>query len=142
MEYIKTNKDLLMKYLYIIISNILIVILCNFYFKNSEYKDIFIMFIAIIFDMIIYYYKGIKSFKILLDSLVNFIIGLILMFFYKDIISFGIVLFSLFFSNNLVFIRSRLKEKFWKNTLEYILVFIINIIIIFINMCLYSILYM
>lgn len=141
MKFIKENKELILKYLYIIVSNILIVILCNFYFRNSDYKDIFILFIALIIDMIIYYYKGKRKFKFLLDIISNIIVGVLLLLFYRDSISYGIVLFSLFFSNNITFIRSRLKDNFWLNTLQYILVFFGIIFTVFVNMCIFSLIY-
>lgn len=139
MKYIKNNKELLIKYLFIIISNILIYIICNFYFKTSMYKDIITLLIVVIVDMIIYYYKGTRKFIYYLDLLTNFIIGLILMLFIKDSLSYSNALFSLFFANNIIFMRSRFSDKFLKKTLQYLMIFIYTILTMFVNLLIYNI---
>ena len=73
MKYIKENKELLFKYFLVLISNILIYFICDFYFASNKY--ILMMVIAIIVDLIIYYYMGTKVFKYYLDFIVNFIVN-------------------------------------------------------------------
>lgn len=141
MKYVKDNKELLIKYLFIIINNILIHVICSFYFKTSMYKDIVILLIVVIVDMIIYYYKGTKKFIYYLDILTNFIIGLILMLFIKDSLSYSNALFSLFFANNIIFMRSRFSDKFLKKTLQYLMIFIYTILTIFVNLLIYNIIF-
>ena len=46
------NKVLYLKYLFILISNILVYILCNFYFDT--YKYILMILITVVVDMFIY----------------------------------------------------------------------------------------
>lgn len=141
MTYLKNNKSLMMKYLLIIITNIIIYILCNFYFKASIYKDMIILLIVAIIDLIIYYYKGEKEFKFYLDLSTNFIIGLILMIFIRDSLSFSNAIFSLFFANNIIFMRSRFSDKFLKKTLQYLMIFIYTVLVMFINLLIFNIIF-
>lgn len=134
---IKKNKELLLKYLFILISNIIIFIFINYYFKSSSYKELYMLFATIIMDMIIYYYKGIKKFIWYYDFLINFIIGIILLLFIKNNLYYATVLFSLVLSNNIIFIRSRLNTNFFKRSLQYILMFINTLISVFINLCMF-----
>ncbi len=131
MKFIKENKNLLLKYLLIIVSNIIIVILSNYYFKNSYYKDLYMLFIIIIFDFIIYFYHGKVKFNYVYDFIVNIIICLSLMFI-NDKMSYFITMFNVTFSNNIVFMRSRIVDKFWIKTLQYVLIFILAVIEMFI----------
>lgn len=141
MNYIKENKEILLKYLYIIISNILLVILINFYLKNYVYKDIILLFITVIVDLIIYYYKGIKPFKIYLDIITNFIVGLILMLFIRNDLYYSYTLISIFLSNYIIFTRSRLKEKTLLKLGQYFSIIILMIINLFINLLIFNLVY-
>ena len=134
MKYIKENKELLIKYLFIIITNILLYILCGFYFKNSMYKDIILLLATVVIDMIIYHYKGIKKFNLYLDIVCNIIIGSILLFFERNMLNYSNILVSLFIANNIIFTRSRLSDNFWLKTLQYIMILISTIICMFINL--------
>ena len=138
MNFIKENKLLLTKYLFILISNILMVIICNFYFKDSLYKDIILLFIIIILNMLIYYYKEKIKFRMHLDFITNIIIGILLMAIFKDPILYGSTLFSLVFSNNIIFNRSRLKESFFKKTLQYIIMIVLTLCSLFINLLIFN----
>ena len=53
-KYIKENKKLLIKYSLIIVSNILLVILNNFYLKNNNYKNMILLFKSFISGKSIY----------------------------------------------------------------------------------------
>lgn len=134
MNYLKENKELLIKYLFIIISNILIYILSNFYFKNFEYGSIIMFLIVIAFDMFIYYYKGTKKFKIYLDIISCFVIGLILLLFIDDPIYYSCILFNLFFANNIAFMQSRKSEKVFLRGLQYLLIIFITILCMILNL--------
>ena len=131
MKYIKENKELLFKYFLVLISNILIYFICDFYFASNKY--IFMMVIAIIVDLIIYYYMGTKVFKYYLDFIVNFIVGCILIFLINDKIDYSSAVFSLVFANNIVFIRSRLSDKFIKESIQYLLMLIYSILCLFLT---------
>ena len=139
MEYIKNNKLLLLKYLFIIIINFLVYIFVNFYFNSSSYKEIIMLFSVIILDTIIYYYKEKTIFIWYYDYVVNSIVGLILMCFFRNAIDYGTVLFSIFLSNNIIFIRSRLSDKFLLKNLQYILMLINSILNLFISLLLFNI---
>lgn len=140
MKYIKENKELLLKYLFIIITNIILYIFCGFYLKNSMYKDIILLLFVVIIDMIIYYYKGKLKFNLYLDLLCNIVIGFILFIFENNMLSYSKILVSLFIANNIIFTRSRLSDKFWIKGLQYILIIVNTIICMFINlMVFYSI---
>ena len=134
MNYLKENKELLIKYLFIIISNILIYILSNFYFKNFEYSSIIMFLIVIAFDMFIYYYKGTKKFKIYLDIISCFVIGLILLLFIDDPIYYSCILYNLFFANNIAFMQSRKSEKVFLRGLQYLLIIFITILCMILNL--------
>lgn len=138
MKYIRENKLLLIKYLFILITNILMVIICNFYFKESIYKDIILLFIIIVLDMLVYYYKEKIEFKIYLDFITNILVGILLLPFFNDAILYGSTLFSLVLSNNIIFNRSRLNDKFLKKTLQYIIMFLLTLCSVFINLLLYN----
>ena len=75
MKYFRENKSLLLKYLMIIITNILLFIFCEYYFRNSEYSSIVTFMSVTIFDYIIYYYKKTKKFVVCIDILCCFIVG-------------------------------------------------------------------
>ena len=138
---IKENKELFLKYIFVLLSNILIYIFINFYFKSSSYKELYMLFSTIIIDMIIYYNKETKKFIWYYDFIINFVIGIILMIFIKDNLYYATVLFSLVLSNNIIFIKSRLNTNFFKRSLQYILMFINTLIIVFINLCIYYLIY-
>lgn len=137
MKYIKENKKILLKYLFVIITNILLYIFCSFYLKNSTYKDIIMLLIVVIVDIVIYYYKGIEKFNLYLDLLCNIIVGFILLIFERNMLSYSKILVSLFIANNIVFTRSRLSNKFWMKILQYIMILINTIICMFINLLIF-----
>ncbi len=125
------NKVLYLKYLFILISNILVYILCNFYFDT--YKYIVMILITVGVDMFICYYKKKSEFKFYLDIICNFIVGLFLLVFIKNQYDYIGALFSLFLANNVVFMRSRINDKFLKKLLQYFLIFLYSVVCIFIN---------
>jgi len=134
MKYLINNKKMLLKYIGIIISNILIYILVSFYFKKYEHNFLIMFFLCAIFDYIIYIYKGKVKFNYLLDLLVCLIIGFILNFIIKDNTIYTTVLFSLFISNNFIFMRSRINDNFFRLMLQYLMIIIITIISMLINL--------
>lgn len=142
MKYIKENKDLLLKYVMIIISNILIFILSNYYLKVfGDYSSI-IMFILIVIDgMIICYYKGTKKFKVYLDIICCFSIGLLMLLFVKDAVFYSYYIFNLFFANNIVFIQTRKSDKFFIRALQYMSIILITILCMFLNLLVYYFIY-
>ena len=139
MKYIKDNKELLIKYLLVLISNIILFILCNFYFSNSKYMTLTLLFIIIILDMIIYYYRGNKTYKWYLDIICNIVVGIILMLFIKDRLEYSNILLSIFLANNIIFMRSRYSDKIYKICIQYLMIFGYTIICMFINILLFII---
>lgn len=137
MKYIKENKKLLLKYLLIVVSNIVLCILCSFYFKTSTYKNIIMLLLVIVLDMVIYYYKEKEKFNLYLDIVCNIIVGLILLIFERNMLSYSNILVSLFLANNIVFTRSRLSNKFFMKTLQYMMILINTIICMFINLLIF-----
>ena len=79
--------------------------MCNFYFKNTEYRYLIMLGLAVIIDFIIYYYKGTKVFNTYLDFITNFIIGLILIIFCKYQLDYASICFSLIFAKFTIFIN-------------------------------------
>lgn len=141
MKYIKENKELLLKYLMIIISNIVLYILTSFYFRNYEYGSIIMFVLIVIDDYIIYNYKGTKKFKIYLDILCCFIVGLIMLFFKNDALLYSYYLFNLFFANNIVFMQSRKSEKIFNRGLQYISILLLTILCMVLNIVIYLIIF-
>lgn len=139
MKYFKENKVLLEKYLLIIIFNIILYILNSFYLKNSDIGTIVMLILVFIFDMFIYYYKGTVTFKYYLDIICNILVGLLLTIIIDDYYIYSTNILSLFISNNIVFARSRLSNKFFKRSLQYMLIFLITILCMIINLSLISI---
>lgn len=139
MNYIKERKVLLLKYLSIIVGNILLYILCNYYFNGWTYKDILLLLLVVVVDMIIYSYKEKKVCEPYLDMLTNLIVGFILMFFIDNNVVYSNVLLSIVFPNNIVFMRSRYSDKKWKKFLQYLMILIYTIISLFINVLVYNI---
>lgn len=131
------NKDLILQYLYIVISNLLLTICVNYYFKNFIYKDILLLVLVLIFDMIIYYYKGKNKFIFYLDLFVNIIIGLLILLFTNKLVDYSNILLSLFLANNIVYIRSRLSDSFIKMTLQYFMVLVYTVLGMFINIMIF-----
>ena len=141
MEYVKNNINLFKKYGLIVISNIVIFILTNYYLKNFEFKYLVMILINTLIDLLIYYYKGKVIFNKYIDYIVNIIIGLIIIFFAKNIIEYDTILFSLLFSNNIVFIRSRLSEKFIVKSSQYLLMLFNTIVVMFIDGLIFNLIY-
>ena len=139
MKYLKENKSLLLKYLLIIISNILVYILSSYYFRNFEFGSIIMFILVVIVDMLIYHYKGKKVFKVYLDILCCFIIGLLMFFLLYNVIIYSYFLFNLFFANNIVFMYSRKSEKIFIKALQYISVMLITLLCMFLNILLFLI---
>ena len=132
MKYLKDNKQLLLKYVYMFIMNILLFIICNFYFNSSQYKYLIMMLLNIISNMFIYYYKGTVKYKIYLDFILNITLSLILLLFINNTYDYCSVVFSLLFSNNIIFIRSRLSANFIKKSIQYLMMFIYSLLVLFI----------
>jgi len=131
-EWFKNNKNLLHVYLYIFISNIILCIFCNFYFRSIDFKEILLLFAVVIVDFILYLKYKVK-FKFYFDIIVNFIVGLILMLFYKNLN----VILSIFFANNIIFVKSRLSNKFILRSLQYIMMLGYTVINLFLILLLF-----
>ena len=132
MKWFKDNKQLLYKYLLVMIFNIILHILINFYFKESEFVAIYLLFAVLISDLIIYYIKGVVRYKYYLDIICNIILGFILLF-TKDFYIYTTSLFSIVFANNIVFMRSRLSEKLLIRSLQYFLILLVSLLCVSIN---------
>ncbi len=134
------NKTLIYKYLCILISNILLSILCNFYLKNFVYKDVILILLVVISDLIIYLYKDKCKFKYLYDFIFSIILGLLFMFI-RDKNLYVMTLFILFMGNNIIFMKSRISEKVLKKGLQYFLIPIISFIEVFLSGFIYFFLF-
>ena len=141
MKYINENKELLLKYLFIIITNIILYIFCGFYFKNFIYKDIMLLLCIVVIDMIIYYYRGKLKFNLHLDLLCNIIVGFILLIFERNMLSYSKVLVSIYIANNIIFTRSRLSDNFWIKGLQYGSILVNTIISMYINIMVFYIIF-
>ena len=136
MKYLRDNKCLFLNYIYIFISNILVYILSNFYFRNIEYKDLIMLLIVVVIDYFIFLkYKS--KFILYFDFIINFLIGLLLMLFSKDNLSYATSLFSIVFANNIVFVKSRVSDKILKKNFQYFMAFINTMLILFFNLCVF-----
>ncbi len=133
MKYLKDNKLLIIKYLFIFISNILIYYFSSFYLKNINNKEIIMFFIIFIIDYIIYFYKSKTRFKYIYDTILNILLSLILIIFEKNTYLYGINLFSIVLANNIVFMISRYNENIYKRTLQYLWILIGSIIVLIIG---------
>jgi len=67
MKYIRDNKVMLLKYLSVVVSNILLYILVSFYFRNVENNFLILFVVVAIFDYIIFNYKDKIKYNYLLD---------------------------------------------------------------------------
>lgn len=141
MKIIKENKELLLKYLLVIITNIILYIFCGFYFKKFIHKDILMLLAVVIMDMLIYHYRGKVKFNLYLDLVCNIIIGFILFIFEKNMNSYSQIIVSLFIANNIIFTRSRLSDKFLIKSLQYVSIILNTIISMFINLLLFYSIY-
>lgn len=141
MKYFNENKNLLMKYSLIILFNIISYLLCNYYFKSSDTGYVIMLLIVFIFNLLIWNYKEKTKFKYYLDLSCNFIIGLLLMLFIKNINIYMIVTFSLFLSNNIVFMKSRLSEKLLLRSIEYALIFLLTLFSTIISLQIFYLIY-
>ena len=135
MTYFKKNKNLLIKYLLLLVSNILIYYFVSFYLKNITNKEIIMLFIVLIVDLIIYYYKGVVKFKYYLDLIFGILLSIILLIFIKNGYLYGINLFSIIFADNILFMISRYNKNLFKRTLQYLWILISSIIILIIGLC-------
>ena len=131
-KYFKKNMFLLKKYLLIIIFNILLYILTSFYFKNTEYQPLIMLMLIFVSNLFIY--KGNIIFKYYLDIICNLIVGLLLMVFIHDSYIYSVIILSIFIPNNIVFMRSRISDNFFKRSLQYALSFFITILNMFISL--------
>lgn len=141
MKYINDNKSLLIKYGLIIIFNIIIYILCNYYFKSSDTGYVIMLFVVFIFNLFIYNYKGQVLFKYHLDIICNLIVGIILLLFIKNNYSYIVVTFSLFLSNNIVFMKSRISDKILLRSIQYLLILLLTFLSTFISLSLFYLIY-
>ena len=141
MEYLKKNKLMFYKYMLVIIFNIIIYILTNFYFNSSDSGTIVMLIVVLIIDLFILNYKEKTIFKYYLDIICNILIGFILLIFINDFYYYSTILLSLYLSNNIVFMRSRISDKFLKRSLQYLLTFFITIFCMFINLLIVNILF-
>lgn len=128
MKYFKENKMLLKKYGLIVLFNILSYLLCNFYFNSSDTGYIIMLLVVFIFNLFVFNYKEKTKFNYYLDLLTNFLVGVILLLFIKNINLYIIVIFSLYLSNNIVFMKSRLSEKILLRSIEYALIFLLTLL--------------
>ena len=134
MKYLKDNKVLLLKYLGVIVSNILIYILINFYCKNIENNFLIMCVVAIGVNIFIFYYKEKVICKYYLDLLCCVVSGFILYFFIKDDLMYSTILFTLFFANNVIFMKNRKEGKALSRMFSYLLVLVITILAMFVNL--------
>lgn len=134
MKYLKDNKVLLLKYLGVIVSNILIYILVSFYFKNIENNFLIMCVFAIGFNIFIFYYKEKVICKYYLDLLCCIISGFILNFFIRNDLMYSTILFTLFFANNVIFMKNRKEGKVLSKMLNYLLVLVITVVAMFVNL--------
>ena len=134
MNYLKDNKVLLLKYLGVIVSNILIYILINFYCKNIENNFLIMCVVAIGFNIFIFYYKEKVICKYYLDLLCCVVSGFILNFFIKDDLIYSTILFTLFFANNVIFMKNRKEGKVLSKMFSYLLVLVITVVAMFFNL--------
>ena len=141
MKYINDNKNLLKKYSLIIIFNIIMYLLCDFYFKSSDTGYVVMLLIVFIFNLFVYNYKEKTIFKYYLDLLCNLIVGTILLIFIKNINIYIIVTFSLYLSNNIVFMKSRLNEKLIMRSIQYALIFLLTLLSTIISMMMFHLIY-
>jgi len=141
MKYIKENENLLKKYCLIIIFNIISYLLCNFYFKSSETGYVIMLLVVFIFNLFMLNYKEKTKFKYYLDLVSNLLVGIILLLFIKNINIYIIVTFTLYLSNNIVFMKSRLSEKILIRSIEYALIFLLTLFSTIISVMLFYIIY-
>jgi len=141
MKYINDNKSLLIKYGLIIIFDIIIYILCNYYFKSSDTGYVIMLFVVFIFNLFIYNYKGQVLFKYHLDIICNLIVGIILLLFIKNNYSYIVVTFSLFLSNNIVFMKSRISDKILLRSIQYALIFLFTLLSTVISLILFYVIH-
>jgi len=132
MEYLKKNKKMLLKYLAIIVTNILTYIFVNFYFRNYEHNYLIMFVLIAIFGELINIYKGKVKFEWPYDLMTCVIIGIILSFFIKKDLTYATIILALFIPNNFVFYRSRKTEKILKNLLQSLSILLIVILSMFI----------
>ena len=137
MKYIKDNKVLLLKYLSVIISNILIYILVSFYFKSVSNNFLIMCVVAIIVDIIIFNVKEKVKCVYLLDFITSIVVGLLLGLFIKNDLMFSTIMFSLMFGNNIIFMKTRDKdEKIMKRMFNYLMIIVVTIISMFVCLAL------
>ena len=134
MNYLKDNNVILLKYLGVIVSNILIYILVSFYFKSVENNFLIICVFAIGFNIFIFYYKEKVICKYYLDLLCCVVSGFILNFFIKDDLIYSTILFTLFFANNVIFMKNRKEGKVLSKMFSYLLVLVITVVAMFFNL--------
>ena len=141
MKYFSDNKFLLKKYSLIILFNIIAYLLCDFYFNSSDIGYVIMLLIVFIFNFFILHYKEKIKFEYYLDLLCNSLIGIILLLFIKDINIYIIVTFSLYLSNNIVFMKSRLSEKILIRSIEYALIFLLTLLSTIITFYIFYLIY-
>lgn len=141
MKYINENKVLLKKYILIIVFNIILYILTSFYLKNNDTQSIIMLLLVFVSNLIIYTYNEKVIFKYYLDIITNILVGFLLIIFIKDVYVYITTILSLYLSNNIVFMKSRFSNKFIKRSLQYMIIFLITILCVFINFLVFNIIF-
>jgi len=136
MKYIRDNKVMLLKYLSVVVSNILLYILVSFYFRNVENNFLILFVVVAIFDYIIFNYKDKIKYNYLLDIICCIFSGIILNFFIKIDLLYSINIFCIYFPNNIIFMKSRESNKFFGRLLQYLITVIITIFVMYISLLL------
>ena len=95
------------------------------------------MVINIVMDLIIYNYKGTKKFVNYLDFIFNLILSMILIIPIKNTLEYSTILFTLVFTNNIIFIRSRLSNKFFIKSIQYLMMLLYSILTMFVSIFIY-----
>ena len=138
MKYIKDNNKLLVKYGVIALLNIIVFILCDYYFKKSDTGYAIMLIAVFIINLFVYNYKEQIIFKYYLDIICNFLVGIILLIFIKNINLYIIVTFSLFLANNIVFMRSRISDKILLRSIQYALILMLTMLSTLISLTIFN----
>jgi len=134
MKFINNNKELLKKYLGIIIFNVITYILIGFYFKNMEYNFLIMFALTIIIDLVILNIKESSKCIIWLDFITCLIVGFLLSIFIKDDLTYSVCIFSFYLANNFIFCHTRKETKFFKIVFQYAISIFIILASMFINL--------
>ena len=135
------DKNLIKKYILIIISNLVLYLLSRYYLNFTDYKYLIMLVLVVIVDLFIYYYKEKIQFNLYLDFLTNLMISLILIIFNKNVLEYCSVVFSIVFANNIIFMRSRFSDKLFKRSIQYLMILIYSLITLFLSICLFTLIH-